>query len=148
MRKPFLLLLAVMCCSGAMSGQELAQTDVDAYLLIQNLRDSWRRFQQRDPQILETIKRTSASFSFTEDRKERNGVKYAQDLLGTYYESYDLSEFRVVFTSPDEAILSFHAVVSMRGHGKRAIKSSRFTCYMKRTDTGWTYLKTLVTPAK
>jgi hypothetical protein len=144
--------MRILCCFvlliGPCVGQSLGDTDLEAYRLIQRVRDFYQRYQMRDPATLEQIRQTPMSFEQIDIGKKKAAKQYVVNMLGTYYDSYDLSNFRVVFISKDEATVTFYGIIVMRGFGKRAVKSSIFTDYLKRSESGWVLTRSVIVASR
>lgn len=107
---------------------EVGTTDRDAALLIRGVREEWRLHYVRDEAHIAKLREQAKStrddgFRYLEMGQRWNRATHARNGLATYYEDYELFDFRVIFFTPEEAVVTYKAVATMRRGARRVVKS-------------------------
>lgn len=146
-----LTLLIVLLCTGA-AAQDLADTDLESFRFMQAERKSWKKHFDRDPAYIEELRRvakakTDDGYRFIEAGKTIDRRETAHRLLNSYYLSYDLSEFKVLFPTRDDAVLTFKAVATGHAGGRTKTKAAVVRGTYKRSDGKWVSVSTVMIPS-
>lgn len=147
------LFLFLTCFSLFSKGQDLENTDLESVRMIESVHDSWRRHKMRDPKLIAELEKTAAQKDTSGYQHHQEGKIYdrrqvARRLLNTYYESYEVSDFKVTFVSKTEAVLTHWAVANLRVNGNLQIKSGSFQIRYKKVGGEWVAAKNVISPTR